>query len=90
MICLPLRVLGPGRLCERHDDAADQTLLAPVQLGPSVVLVLDDLAQHGVRRRGQIHDVILGASPFVVTLLAMVTLICVYPQLVLWLPEAMR
>ena len=44
----------------------------------------------GVRRRGQIYDVILGTAPFVVTLLAIVALICVYPQLVLWLPEAMR
>jgi C4-dicarboxylate transporter DctM subunit len=44
----------------------------------------------GVRRRGQIHDVILGAAPFVVTLLIMVALICAYPGLVLWLPEAMR
>jgi C4-dicarboxylate transporter, DctM subunit len=44
----------------------------------------------GVRRRGQIHDVVLGATPFVVTLLAMVALICVFPELVLWLPEAMR
>ena len=44
----------------------------------------------GVRRRGQIHDVILGAIPFVVTLLTMVALICIFPELVLWLPEAMR
>jgi C4-dicarboxylate transporter, DctM subunit len=41
----------------------------------------------GVRGRGQLHDVIIGASPFVVTLILMIAIICVFPDLVLWLPR---
>ena len=41
----------------------------------------------GVRGRGQLHDVIIGASPFVVTLVIMIAIICVFPDLVLWLPR---
>jgi tripartite ATP-independent transporter DctM subunit len=41
----------------------------------------------GVRGRGQLHDVIIGASPFVVTLIIMIVVICVFPDLVLWLPR---
>ena len=41
----------------------------------------------GVRGRGQLHDVIIGASPFVVTLVLMIAIICVFPDLVLWLPR---
>jgi TRAP-type C4-dicarboxylate transport system permease large subunit len=31
--------------------------------------------------------VIIGASPFVVTLVIMIAIICVFPDLVLWLPR---
>jgi tripartite ATP-independent transporter DctM subunit len=41
----------------------------------------------GVRGRGQLHDVIIGTSPFVVTLVLMIAIICVFPELVLWLPR---
>ena len=41
----------------------------------------------GVRGRGQLHDVILGTAPFVVALILMITIICVFPGLVLWLPR---
>jgi C4-dicarboxylate transporter, DctM subunit len=41
----------------------------------------------GVRGRGQLHDVIIGSAPFVVTLLVMIGLLIAFPQLALWLPE---
>ena len=44
----------------------------------------------GVRGRGQLHDVIIGASPFVVTLIIMIAIICVFPDLVLWLPRVAK
>ncbi len=44
----------------------------------------------GVRGRGQLHDVVIGAAPFVLTMFAMITLVCVFPQLVMWLPNALR
>jgi tripartite ATP-independent transporter DctM subunit len=44
----------------------------------------------GVRGHGQLHDVIVGAAPFVVTLILMIALICVFPQMVLWLPQIAR
>jgi tripartite ATP-independent transporter DctM subunit len=43
----------------------------------------------GVRGRGQIHDVMLGAAPFVVTLLVMTGLLILFPQIALWLPQLM-
>jgi C4-dicarboxylate transporter, DctM subunit len=43
----------------------------------------------GVRPRGQIYDVIIGSSPFVVTLLIMIALLLAFPQLALWMPQAM-
>jgi tripartite ATP-independent transporter DctM subunit len=42
---------------------------------------------HGVRGRGQLHDVMLGAAPFVVTLLATLAILIAFPQLALWLPS---
>ena len=45
----------------------------------------------GVRGRGRIADVIVGATPFVVTLFAMIALLCLFPGLALWIPRsAMR
>jgi C4-dicarboxylate transporter, DctM subunit len=41
----------------------------------------------GVRGRGQLHDVMLGAAPFVVALLVMVGLLIAFPQIALVLPE---
>ena len=41
----------------------------------------------GVRPRGQIYDVILGALPFVLTLLTMIGLLIAFPGIALWLPE---
>ena len=45
----------------------------------------------GVRGRGRIADVIVGSTPFVVTLFAMIALLCLFPGLALWIPRsAMR
>jgi C4-dicarboxylate transporter DctM subunit len=41
----------------------------------------------GVRPAGQIKDVIIGSLPFVVTLLAMIALLVLFPDLALWLPR---
>ncbi|GGX84397.1 membrane protein [Litchfieldella qijiaojingensis] len=43
----------------------------------------------GVRGRGSIMDVMLGSLPFFAIMLAFVFLIIAWPQLVLWLPNAM-
>jgi tripartite ATP-independent transporter DctM subunit len=40
----------------------------------------------GVREKGSLNDVILGALPFVVTLMVMIVLLVLFPQLALWLP----
>ncbi len=41
----------------------------------------------GVRGRGQLHDVMLGAAPFVVSLVVMVVLLIMFPEIALWLPN---
>lgn len=41
----------------------------------------------GVREHGQLHDVMLGAAPFVVTLLVMVVLLILVPDIALWFPN---
>jgi C4-dicarboxylate transporter, DctM subunit len=43
----------------------------------------------GVRGRGQLHDVIIGSAPFVVTLLVMIGLLIAFPQLALWIPQVL-
>jgi len=43
----------------------------------------------GVRGRGQLHDVMLGAAPFVLTLLVMIALLILFPEIALLLPEAL-
>ncbi|MCK6454227.1 MAG: TRAP transporter large permease [Alphaproteobacteria bacterium] len=42
----------------------------------------------GVRRRGKINDVIVGAAPFVLTLLLMVAILVAFPDLALYLPRS--
>jgi C4-dicarboxylate transporter, DctM subunit len=44
----------------------------------------------GVRARGEIPDVIIGAAPFVIALLAVLALIVLFPGLATWLPTAAR
>jgi C4-dicarboxylate transporter, DctM subunit len=40
----------------------------------------------GLRKRGRIDDVIIGASPFVVTMLLMIVVLSLWPKIALWLP----
>ena len=42
---------------------------------------------HGIRGRGTLSDVELGSAPFVIALLIMIGLICVFPDLAMWLPR---
>jgi C4-dicarboxylate transporter DctM subunit len=41
----------------------------------------------GLRRRGRIDDVIIGTSPFVITMMVMVVILSIWPQIALWLPR---
>jgi len=41
----------------------------------------------GLRKRGRIDDVIIGASPFVITMLLMLVILAVWPQIAQWLPQ---
>jgi C4-dicarboxylate transporter DctM subunit len=41
----------------------------------------------GLRKRGKIDDVIIGASPFVIAMLAMIVILSVWPQIAMWLPR---
>jgi C4-dicarboxylate transporter DctM subunit len=41
----------------------------------------------GIRGRGKLSDVELGAAPFVVALLIMIAIICIWPDVVLWAPR---
>jgi tripartite ATP-independent transporter DctM subunit len=41
----------------------------------------------GLRKRGRIDDVIIGASPFVVTMILMIVVLSVWPMIALWLPQ---
>ena len=41
----------------------------------------------GLRKRGKIDDVIIGTSPFVITMLLMIIILSVWPQIALWLPQ---
>jgi len=42
---------------------------------------------HGIRGRGTLADVEVGSAPFVIALLIMVALICVFPDIAMWLPR---
>ena len=44
---------------------------------------------HGIRGRGTLSDVEIGVSPFVVALLVMIVLICVFPDIAMWLPRSL-
>jgi C4-dicarboxylate transporter, DctM subunit len=41
----------------------------------------------GVRRRGSIHDVIMGVLPFIVSLMLMILIVIAFPEIVLWVPR---
>ena len=71
----------------------------PVWFG-IIVIILMELAMitppvginlyvvQGLRKRGRIDDVIIGASPFVVTMMLMILILSIWPDLALWLPAA--
>ena len=40
-----------------------------------------------VRRSGSLNDVLIGALPFVVAMVVMISLLLLFPQLALWMPE---
>ena len=42
---------------------------------------------HGMRGRGTLSDVERGSAPFVIALLVMIALICIFPDIVMWLPR---
>ena len=42
---------------------------------------------HGVRDGGTMNDVIIGASPFVVTMFVMICLLVAFPKIALFLPQ---
>jgi len=41
----------------------------------------------GLRKRGKIDDVIIGASPFVITMLLMIIVLSIWPRIALFLPQ---
>jgi len=41
----------------------------------------------GLRESGRINDVIIGASPFVLAMFAMLAIISIWPNIALWLPQ---
>ncbi|MEJ6708764.1 MAG: TRAP transporter large permease [Amylibacter sp.] len=41
----------------------------------------------GIRKNGEMMDVMKGAAPFVLTMFAMIALLLLYPNLALWLPS---
>ncbi len=42
----------------------------------------------GLRKRGRINDVIIGASPFVITMMVMIVVLACWPDIALWLPRS--
>lgn len=44
----------------------------------------------GVRRHGNIVDLMIGVSPFILSLLVMIVLVIAFPQIALWLPTLLR
>jgi C4-dicarboxylate transporter DctM subunit len=41
----------------------------------------------GVRREGSLNDVIIGALPFVITMLVMIGILIAFPKMAMWLPN---
>ncbi len=70
----------------------------PVWLGILVTLLLETALitppvgvnlyiVHGIRKSGSMNDVIVGASPFVITMFVMIVLLVYFPVIALFLPE---
>ena len=45
------------------------------------------LCRAGPARARRIDDVIIGASPFVITMMIMVVILSIWPEIALWLPK---
>ena len=71
----------------------------PVWFGVIIILLIETamitppvginlFVVQGVRGRGAIHDVMIGASPFVLTLIIMIVLLVMFPNIALWLPNS--
>jgi TRAP-type C4-dicarboxylate transport system permease large subunit len=70
----------------------------PIWFGVLVVILLETAmitppvginlyVVQGLRQRGRIDDVIIGAAPFVITMLVMIAILSRWPELALWLPQ---
>ena len=60
-------------------------LIEPAMITPPVGINL--YVVQGLRKRGRIDDVIIGASPFVITMMIMVVILSIWPEIALWLPK---
>jgi tripartite ATP-independent transporter DctM subunit len=71
----------------------------PVWFGVIIILLIETamitppvginlFVVQGVRGRGALHDVMIGATPFVATLIVMLVLMILFPQIALWLPNS--
>src|SRR3989440_8856665 len=71
---------------------------APIWFGILIVILMETAmitppvginlyVVQGLRKRGRIDDVIIGASPFVITMLLMIIVLSVWPRIALWLPQ---
>ncbi len=70
----------------------------PVWLGILIILLMETAmitppvginlyVVQGLRKRGRIDDVIIGASPFIITMALMIVILSFWPQIALWLPR---
>jgi len=70
----------------------------PVWFGVIIILLIETamitppvginlFVVQGVRGRGAIHDVMIGAAPFVLTLIVMIVLLVLFPNIAMWLPN---
>lgn len=70
----------------------------PVWFGVIIILLIETamitppvginlFVVQGVRGRGAITDVMIGSSPFVVTLIIMIVLLVMFPNIAMWLPN---
>jgi tripartite ATP-independent transporter DctM subunit len=70
----------------------------PVWFGVIIILLIETamitppvginlFVVQGVRGRGSLHDVMFGAAPFVITLVVMITLLILFPDIAMWLPN---
>ena len=73
----------------------------PVWFGVIIILLIETamitppvginlFVVQGVRGRGPLHDVMIGAAPFVLTLIVMIVLLVLFPEIAMWLPELGR